>query len=169
MSYLAGIIDGEGYIGINKRMPSLANRMTVPRYDPRIAVTMCECEAVKLLCNTFGASLGQRPGRSNNARGSWSFDITNHRAAKVATIITPFLLIKKKQAQLIIELDLLRQQSRSYRDRVVSIQQFKGGPKKGSNYKVLGVNKNYVQKCEQYYQECLQLNKKGNGDDYMRG
>jgi hypothetical protein len=37
-AYLAGIIDGEAYVGAIRRLPSRKNKLTTPKYSIRVSI-----------------------------------------------------------------------------------------------------------------------------------
>jgi len=53
LAYMAGIVDGEAYIGIKKRLPSDRNKMLSPKYSPCISLSMTDQAPLLLFCDLF--------------------------------------------------------------------------------------------------------------------
>ena len=60
LSYLAGIIDGEGYVGIIKCTPQKKFRETKPRYKPTIIIVNTNKKLINILNYNFGGSIHER-------------------------------------------------------------------------------------------------------------
>jgi len=54
MAYFAGIIDGEGHIGIKKSKPT--KRGISPRYQERLTIAITEIHFMETLRKTFGGT-----------------------------------------------------------------------------------------------------------------
>ena len=108
LPYLAGIVDGEGYIGV-KRAAHPA-RVT-PGHHARLAVKMNRpAEAVSLLHHTFGGSL-------RTDRGMLAWEVTNASAERVLRALLPYLLVKRAQAENVLALRALQSESRRHRTK----------------------------------------------------
>lgn len=90
LAYAAGIIDGEGSIGIYRNSHN-------GQYQLRITVEMTKDEAIELLVGLFGGRLYTKPEKGNEkAKTSWL--IFNSAAADAITELRPFLRVKAAQA-----------------------------------------------------------------------
>ena len=94
LAYTAGIIDGEGSIGIWKL--GKGYRLTVE-------VEMCNKSVPQWLKDTFGGRYGFY-GKRGKYKCGWSsrWDITDSKASEFLQLILPYLKIKKQQAELAI-------------------------------------------------------------------
>ena len=101
LSYIAGIVDGEGYIGANKR-----KQKAHYGYQPRCSVAMVDPEAIDYLHEQLGGNryIQYRAGCRPLHTVEWSA----LQAEKVCKILLPFLKVKKYQAELLIALSKLR-------------------------------------------------------------
>jgi hypothetical protein len=94
LEYIAGLFDGEGYITVNK------NKKT---FIPIIGIKMNGFNLLKKLNTEFGGYFYQRKKYINRPLTEW----TLRGAFQVIPFlkkIEPFLIIKKEQAQLCLEL-----------------------------------------------------------------
>ena len=103
LAYLAGIIDGEGYIGIKK--DQIKNRGINPAYYERMSVANVNKPVIEMFFKLFNCGNIQfhKPSKLSK-RGYWSWEVTNLKATLVVKQIYPYLLIKKPEAKIIIKL-----------------------------------------------------------------
>lgn len=105
LSYLAGIIDGEGWVGVSKitRKDVCAGFILCPT----LSIHMVGKDAIEHISAVFAAA--GLPSYFVHRRDSSQFYITGYkRMTVILEAITPFLHIKKRQAELITELCRLR-------------------------------------------------------------
>ena len=105
LAYAAGIIDGEGYIGIIQLNRNKFNEM--PRYQMRLTVSMATLAVPAWLHNTFGGSfyIFNSPCRKKPLQ-AWRVD--SDKALAVLEIIYPYLKEKQQEAQIAIEFQKMR-------------------------------------------------------------
>jgi hypothetical protein len=110
LAYLAGIVDGEAYIGIkhsNHFSKTLHKKQDL--YHERLQVRMKESVAVRLLAATFGGPLSIEKMHSRYSDGDfYCYNITDKRAAIALKTLFPYLRVKKKQAGVVIALRKLK-------------------------------------------------------------
>ena len=163
-AYIAGIIDGEGYIGIKKGLPTAANKMRSPKYEARLSIAMTDREAITLIERTFGiyCCTSLRPQRNVLHKSCYHFDVTNHRVGTILRSVLPYLQIKREQALTVIAFCKLRLSSRSFRTKAIgTFQWHTSNRKSGSSYRTFGLSDDYLAECELAYQHCLSMNAKG--------
>lgn len=100
--YLAGLLDGEGSIGTTR---TGKHRNVIGR----VMITNTDTVLLELLRAEFGGSvtiraIGSKPGWKPCAHISW----TNRGAQKVLEGVLPYLLVKRSQAELCLELIRMR-------------------------------------------------------------
>jgi hypothetical protein len=107
LAYAAGIIDGEGCLGIYPRK----NRNC---YATVIKVEMCETACLDFLQELFGGyrNAARRPGFPTH-RICHQWACQSKLAADCATLVLPYLRIKREQAQNIIELQSISAKMRA--------------------------------------------------------
>jgi hypothetical protein len=101
--YLAGFVDGEGCIGVNRRKRNIWDT-----YDPYLSITNTDLSVLEYIKkNTMVGSIREnmsiRPGRFGRKRvyGYW---LSNRNARMVIKAIYPYLIVKKEQAKLVIDM-----------------------------------------------------------------
>lgn len=164
-AYLAGLIDGEGYIGVKRRMPSEANKLASPKYSPCVSLSMTDFGPVKLMADfcTLGEQIVSRK-RTRNLKIIYQFDLENHRAAAFLREIRPYLIGKAEQADRVLSLADLRSESRSHRTKVVSRMRLKAGRNAGTEVRLFGLSDEFTSRCDAIYQACLMgMPRSGNG------
>jgi hypothetical protein len=111
--YLAGMIDADGSIGTTL---TGANKNVVGR----VIVANTNHDFLRTLKEEFGGSLSLRKvGAKEGWKPFGSISWTNRQAEVILVNVLPFLLIKKKQAELCLELIQMRNLPKS--DRYIYI------------------------------------------------
>lgn len=102
-AYLAGIVDGEGYVGIKKT--DNRNDCVNPQYHERIQIRMVEEGCIKLFKNIFGGNYYKETHHSKySKRPLFCYQASDKLASKIVKILLPYLCIKNRQAKLILKL-----------------------------------------------------------------
>lgn len=114
LAYLAGLIDGEGYIGIKK-----SNRSPGPIYHERIQVRMVHEEAIALLAETLGGNYYRERPHADDGRPLYCYQASDRKAANIVLALLPYLRVKRLAALNLLE---LRASKRDPRARM------RGGP-----------------------------------------
>ena len=97
LAYFAGILDGEGYIGIN---PRRQRGYSCPSLE--VVITNTKFWLLEQLKFSFGGyvSIGKKVKPNWNIRGSW---IVSHRVALTfLELVYPYLKLKKQEAEIAI-------------------------------------------------------------------
>ena len=103
IAYLAGIVDGEGYVGIKKTNNRSDCRN--PQYHERIQVRMVDECVIKLFKDTFGGNYYKETNHSKYSKKPlYCYQASDKLAASIIKILIPFLVLKKRQAGLILNL-----------------------------------------------------------------
>lgn len=103
-AYLAGLIDGEGYLGILKvkqgnKKKWFSNKEFI--FKPVIKVAMTDKDLIVWLYNSYGGSFETRKAHGN-ARESYCWALRERKAIEFAKRIYPYLKVKKEQAQILL-------------------------------------------------------------------
>ena len=93
IAYLAGIVDGEGYIGLTK------NKGT---YGPRLLVGMTDKIVIDLLLETFGGHVYESKVRSGRVLYRWHV-VNKLDLDRILSHLLPYLRAKRAQAELVLE------------------------------------------------------------------
>lgn len=118
LSYLAGVMDSDGHIGVHVNWYKVKNNLEgvkQPTYQPRCSVKQIDPGAVELFHETFA---GHRYLDDKNQKGSarpihiWQVHSASCR--RVLEALRPYLRIKGRQADLALELCDLNQSPRRH-------------------------------------------------------
>lgn len=158
LAYLAGIVDGEGYIGV-KRVAPARDRVT-PSFHARIAVKMADREAVDLLLATFGGTLRDEPATAPGGRPMVGWQVFDVGAERVLRALLPYLRVKRASALVALELRDLQATSRQHRTKVIGSRRF---PNQHGTVRViptLCLSDEYVLQCTSLHERAKAANQR---------
>ena len=99
-AYLAGLIDGEGYIGIEERGRPETRRCKSPSFSLALSISMTDKAGIELIAQSFGERIrkyeredGRKPYYVFSAHG-------NKRVRPILEAILPYVQVKKPQVEL---------------------------------------------------------------------
>ena len=98
LHYVAGIIDGEGYVSIDR------NSRTGRSLVGKVVVQMSGALIPKMLHRKFGGNYRTYKRNNPNQANAHTWALNGSQARKFLKRIAPLLIIKKKQAQLVMAL-----------------------------------------------------------------
>lgn len=104
LAYVAGLIDGEGHIGL--RVGKSAHQTAVYR-EVLLAVGMTDEGIIRELHDQFGGYLHVEE-RADGHRTMYRWQLTSDRAVEVLRSIQPWLRVKSEQAAIVIAYQLTR-------------------------------------------------------------
>jgi hypothetical protein len=117
LAYAAGVIDSDGSISI--RLDTYAMRVlgadTGPVYKERVSLSQIEPQAVDLFHQEFGGSRFTSPPQRANSQPLHRWQVVDRMAATLLLELIPYLRIKRRQAQICVELRELKDASRRAR------------------------------------------------------
>jgi len=96
LAYFAGILDGEGCIGIKKYLPYGAKRSIT--YFVFISMGMQFKEVPMLFQKTFGGSCNEERHSDKKSMWRWQAQGKEHVSA-ILRVLLPYLRVKKEQAE----------------------------------------------------------------------
>jgi len=124
LAYSAGIIDGEGNIGIYAN----TGKHGFPAFKMRVRVNNTDEWLIHWLKENFGGSVGmvdRGPKYNRNWKPSWWWTISCRKAMLFLEMIFPYLRLKKPQAELAIKFQKAksreRGRNRSYSEREIAL------------------------------------------------
>lgn len=95
LAYLAGVIDSDGCINIQKRKAG----KWAANYQPRVMVKQVTPQAPALLHETFGGSLWVQGPSARRGRPLHTWNVHSAAAGEALRALLPFLRIKPEQAR----------------------------------------------------------------------
>ncbi len=99
ISYMAGLIDGEGYVGVKRTL-----RDSRPVFHERIQVRMVDERAIALLAETLGGNYYREKPHANNGRPLYCWQASDALACRILERVMPYLLVKRAQAENVLRL-----------------------------------------------------------------
>jgi len=119
LAYAAGVIDSDGSIGIRRKTYAMRVLCTTdqPTFSERVTIRQIEPEAVDLLHAQFGGcrSVIVAKGKRTKRQPLQSLQLVDRHAAFLLAAVLPHLRIKRRQAELCLELRRLKEESRKAR------------------------------------------------------
>ena len=99
VEYVAGLIDGEGWIGITQR--SRGGTYTI---DVKVSMSDMGMPALRALEATLGGKAIPDREAADTRRPSWRWSLSGKRAATALRVVAPHLLVKREQARIALQL-----------------------------------------------------------------
>jgi LAGLIDADG endonuclease len=103
LSYLAGIIDGEGSIHIEIQSQSIRHNRKCDYYSLRLLVVNTHLPMLEWIKSNFGGSLYTHHKKEPNKRQCYRWNLCSHNAARVLIACSPYMIIKKAHVAVFIE------------------------------------------------------------------
>lgn len=100
--YMAGIIDGEGCVYVNRRKAH--GRRKTPGYSVKVVVSITNCDIVEWFKKHAKLTSANYVIRKGNRKNIWLCTWNNSKAEELLDQLVPHLIIKRKQAKLGLEL-----------------------------------------------------------------
>ncbi len=110
-AYFAGCIDCDGSIGIKKSTYAMRVRGDAgqPVFSERVLFAQVKPEITHLLKEHFGGSYGIQKADTPNSHPIYKWSATDKQAVACIKAILPYLRIKRKQAEILLELRKLKE------------------------------------------------------------
>jgi hypothetical protein len=104
-AYMAGLLDGEGYMGLSKYNGDRYKHKWT--YKTRIIIANCNLELLEWVKNKFGGYISKK---SNNPNWTQGYNLTIGYIDTWLPNVIPYMIGKKKKAILLLEAaELLKQ------------------------------------------------------------
>jgi hypothetical protein len=157
LAYAAGIVDGEGYVGIKKA--KIRPGCNTPGYHARIQIRMVDEAAIRFVSELLGGWYYQEKPHSDNGRPLFCFQASDQAAEQILAKLLPFLRVKKLNAETVLQLRELQHEGPKHRTKVTGYRNFPN--KYGTARRVpnLSYSDEYVAQCEALYVRCKELNR----------
>lgn len=141
IAYLAGIVDGEGYIGIKRqRRKGCTNAM----FHERIQVRMTNAAAIRLLTATLGGwYYRERKPQVDGRKRLYLWSASDRMARSILQTLLPYLRIKKRNALVVLKLR---------KTKICSDALRRGSPTRRT------IPRHVIARRERLYFECKRLN-----------
>lgn len=161
IAYIAGLIDGEGYIGIKKTPAYKCQDRQTNGYYARIQIRMVDEQAIKFIAENLGGWYYKEKPHTVKGRLLYCYQASNKAADKILTILLPFLKVKKSVAETVLSLRKLQSTSQKYRTKVTGHRNFTNQHGSMTKIENRSFSDEYINICETFYLRCKELNKTG--------
>lgn len=160
-AYIAGIIDGEGYIGIKKTRPK---NMKSVAYRARLQIRMTDEPAIKFISKTLGGFYYKEKPSVAKGKPLYCYQVSDKAAESVLWSVLPYLRVKREQASVVLELRDLQRTSAKERTKIVGQRNF---PNLYGNRVIStkAYSDFYMNQCDALYGRCKSLNRVGKEGD----
>jgi len=115
LAYIAGLIDGEAYIGIKKSKPMNGNLND--SYHERIQIRMVDEEAIAFIATNLGGNYYKEKPHADNGRSLYCYQASDKKAAAILELVLPYLRVKRRVAKRV--LDLRKKKDKPHKIRVL--------------------------------------------------
>jgi hypothetical protein len=153
IAYIAGLIDGEAYMGI-KKDKTMRNGRVNPCYQERICIQMVNEEAISFITSTLGGNYHSISNPKPNRRRLYCFQATDKSAARIIQTVLPYLKVKRAVANTVLELRTLREHPLKDAIRIKMINRWG----KESEFIRYRFSQKHLDKCEILWQKCKNIN-----------
>lgn len=156
-AYLAGLIDGEGYLGftVNKSRERTS-------YQPVMKVAMTDEKIIRWLQSSFGGSFFTRTPDNPKHKISYWWDINGKNLKAILFKINPYLRLKKPQCEILLKKFKIQEQLFKQLPYPQISQVNEGREEKRISN--LSYREDQREKIEELYLQIRSLNKKGRID-----
>jgi len=155
-AYLAGLLDGEAYIGI-KKVSTHYNGRVNPAYHERIQVRMVDEPAIKFLTDTLGGNYYKESPSAAQGRPLYCYQASDKMAADVLASLLPYLRVKKAAAEKVLQLRELKDNP----DKVAVMVNCKNRWGQMQEVPRKRHSEEHIARCESLYTDCKELNRVG--------
>jgi len=139
--YLAGIVDGEGSIILERRTKLRPQEKSV-MYSPRIAISNTDYRLMEWLKEKFGGNI-TKTKRGNNWKDCYAWGMSRSKAIELARMLMPYLKLKSVQAY------------------CLSCYELEAVWTKGGKPEECKVSDEEIDRRDKLYQELKKLNRRG--------
>lgn len=155
LAYLAGLIDGEAYIGIKK---SQRKDAAAPSYHARIQVRMVDEPAIAFLTHELGGRYYHERPAAGMRRALYCWQASDALAERILRALLPYLRVKRRNAEAVLRLREWQSGGRHHRTKLLGHRQFQGFHGGLRTVRTMGFSDEYVAACDTAYSECKALN-----------
>ena len=159
LAYIAGILDGEGYIGIKKSPPPKDG--VSPRYSARIQVRMVDEDAVAFIAHTLGGNYYRENPHADRGRPLFCFQASDRKAENILRAVLPWLRVKRHNALVVLEFRDLKANGHKHRTKPVGQKTMPHWTGKLLTVTVHAYSDEFLAMCETLYLRCKALNRTG--------
>jgi hypothetical protein len=159
IAYIAGLVDGEGYIGIRKT--TVRKDCFNHSYHARIQIRMVDEPAIKFITDTLGGNYYREKPHCNNGKPLFCYQSSDKKAEHILQTILPYLKVKKRSAETVLQLRKLQRESVKHKTKITGYREFPNSHGTIRMVPNLAHSEEYIAMCDAFYVHCKQLNRVG--------
>ena len=156
LAYIAGIVDGEGYVGI-KKVKALNGGRVNPSYHERIQIRMVDEPAIKFIADTLGGNYYKEKAHCNNGRPLYCFQSNDASSVHIIKSLLPYLRIKNTVALTVLQLRKLKENP----DKISVPIRMRGRWGKIITRPTWRYSSEHIDNCDKLWRKCRELNRVG--------
>jgi len=159
IAYIAGILDGEGYIGVKRG--SVRKGCVNRSYHARIQVRMVDESAIAFVAQTLGGSYYKEKAHATNGRPLFCFQASDAAAETILRTVLPYLRVKRGAADIVLELRRLQSDAATHRTKVVGHRNFPNRYGTVRQVPNLAYSDEYIAECDRLWLAAKEFNRVG--------
>lgn len=161
IAYIAGLIDGEGYIGIKRTKAYKCQGRTTPGYSARIQVRMVDEPAIAFMGGVLGGWYYREKARSERGRPLYCYQLSHKKAEAALRRLLQYLRVKRVVAETVLAFCDLKATSGEHRTKITGYRDFPNSHGAVRRVPNLSLSDEYVARCDAFWSRCRELNKVG--------
>ena len=161
LSYIAGLMDGEAYIGIKKDRGYRCQGRVTPGYHARIQIRMVNEAAIRFIAETLGGWYYREKPSCKRGKPLYCYQASDRKAGEIIAALLPYLRVKQEPARTVLQLRALQRDSQRHRTKITGYRDFPnqyGTVRRVANK---SFSDEYVQMCDTLWLQCKALNHAG--------
>lgn len=158
VAYLAGLVDGEGYIGIKRSKAYACQQRKTPSYHVRIQVRMVDEGAIRFLSETLGGTYFLEKPHAHGGRPLYCFSASDLKAAHIIRTLLPYLRIKRAVAVVALSLRGLQAEAARHKTKVIGQRSFPNAYGTDRTIDIKCLSDEYISRCQALWDRCSALN-----------
>lgn len=177
LAYIAGLMDGESYIGIKKSRAYECQGRISPGYHARIQIRMVDEPAIAFIASTLGGWYYPETRPQPNRKPLYCYQATDAKAESILRAVLPYLRVKRCVAEVVLALRDLQSNGRAHKTKQVGTRTIPHWCGKVVIFRTFAFSDDYVARCDTLYREAKRLNAVGiggkgvpyDGENHRRG
>lgn len=101
LAYIAGLIDGEGTVGIYRKNPKKPTHSWA--FRERVAISNSNLKALEYVNQFFPGTMAKNTRYSEKHSPMWRLEYHVLRAVPILEAVLPYMIIKREQAELVLQ------------------------------------------------------------------
>lgn len=161
LSYIAGLMDGEAYIGVKKSKAGERTDRTSPGYHARIQIRMVDEAAIRFIAETLGGWYYKEKPHCAKGRPLYCYQATDKKAETILRALLPYLRVKRASAETVLALRETQAEGRNHRTKITGYRDFHHWTGRKFRIPNKSFSDEFVARLDGFYERCKELNRVG--------